>query len=195
MTQSSSENYLCEELCEIGRRLWQRGLVAAHDGNVSVRLDLHRLICTPTGVSKGFMDITDLVTLDMNGSKLDGCRSATSEIKMHLEIYRKRPDVNAVVHAHPPHGTAFALAGKGLPADMMPEIDVLLGQTPVIPFITPGTQEFANAVGQAAAGGANVLILERHGVTTCGGSLEEAWFRMESLDHCCHVLLLRGYQL
>src|SRR5690606_6250608 len=121
---------------------------------------------------------------------VNGTQNPSSELQMHLEIYRCRPDVNAVVHAHPPHGTAYALKGKSLPAGVMPEIDVLLGKTPVVPYLTPGTREFAMAVARAAADDANVMILQRHGVTTVGSDLTSAWFRMESLDHCCHILML-----
>lgn len=177
-------------VCEVGRRLWQRALVAAHDGNISLRLEDSRVLTTPTGVSKGFMREEDLVIVNQAGDKVEGKTNASSELKMHLEIYRRRLEVMAVVHAHPPHGTAFALMGKSLPEGVMPEIDSLLGRTPVVPFIQPGTLEFAQAVGNAAADGANVMILTRHGVTTCGKTLEEAWFRMESLDHCCRILLM-----
>lgn len=186
---SGEVHVLREQVCEIGRRLWQRGLVAAHDGNISVRLDSESLLCTPTSMSKGFLNADDLVIVNQAGIKLEGRLEPSSELKMHLAIYGRRPDVNAVVHAHPPHGTAFALRERALPQGVMPEIDVLLGETPVVPFSTPGTQKFADAVGSAASGGANVFILARHGITTCGTTLQEAWFRMESLDHCCRILL------
>lgn len=188
----TTETEARRQICEIGHRLWTRGLVAAHDGNISVRLENDRILCTSSGVSKGFMDPSSLVLVDYEGQPVAGNQLPSSELKMHLEIYKCRPDVDAVVHAHPPHGTAYALKGIGLPHGVMPEIDMLLGETPVVPYLTPGTQEFALAVADAAKAGANVLVLQRHGITTVGEDLISAWFRMESMDHCCKILMLEA---
>ncbi len=185
------EQMLREELCRICSRLWQRELIAANDGNVSVRLTENAILCTPSGVSKGFLRPENLVVTDLQCDKLSGSMAPSSELKMHGEIYRRRPDVQAVVHAHPPHATAFAVAGLALPTYVMPEIDVLLGAVPLVGYETPGTEQLAVAAGQAAAGvGVSALLLANHGAVTFGPSLEMAWLRMESLDQCCRILLL-----
>lgn len=190
MTESETETW--RAICEIGRRLWQRNLIAANDGNISMRLDGERILCTPSGVSKGFLGADDWVITDAAGRKLKGQREPSSELKMHLAIYGVRPDVGAVVHAHPPHATAFAVAGQTVPARVMPEIDVLLGRVGLVPYIAPGTQELADAVGAEAKAendASNAILLGNHGATTCGVDLEAAWLRMESLDQCCQILI------
>ncbi len=178
-----------QQLVEIGRRLWQRGLVSANDGNLSVRLGPESLLCTPSGVSKGFLKGEDLVVTDLDGIPVSKDAKPSSELKMHVAIYQQRTDVRAVVHAHPPHATAFALLGRSLPRHIMPEMEVLLGLVPVIPYRTPGTQEFADAFHEHVAD-CDAFILSNHGATTVGRSIEEAWFRMESLDQSCRILLL-----
>lgn len=178
-----------EHICKIGQRLWQRRLIAANDGNISVRLPDGRLICTPSGVSKGFLDPDDWVITNSAGEKMAGRLQPSSELKMHVEVYGIRPDVKAVVHAHPPHATAFAVAGLTLPQHVMPEIDVLLGKVALAPYCAPGTHELADGVATLAARGVNVVLLANHGATAWGPSLEEAWLRMESLDQCCEILL------
>lgn len=177
------------QICEIGQRLWQRGLVAANDGNISVKLPDGRLVCTPSGVSKGFLQKDDWVTTTASGEKLAGKLQPSSELKMHVAVYAARPDVRAVVHAHPPHATSFAVTGETLPQRVMPEIDMLLGEVALLSYAPPGTQMLANGTGQAASAGQNVVLLGNHGATTWGKSLQQAWLRMESLDHCCQILL------
>lgn len=186
------EDVLRAEICGIGERLWRRELIAANDGNISVRLGDSRILCTPSGVSKGFLGADDCVITDMEGLKVSGVLSPSSELKMHVEIYRRRRDVVAVVHGHPPHATAFAVAGLEIPRYVMPEIDVLLGAVATVVYQTPGTRELAEAVGAAAGvgGGRNALLLGNHGAVTWGETLELAWLRMESLDQCCRILLL-----
>lgn len=186
---SESELGQWRTICEIGRRLWQRNLIAANDGNISVRLDGGRILCTPSGVSKGFLGESDWVITDSSGKKLAGRRDPSSELKMHAAIYNVRPQARAVVHAHPPHATAFAVAGMAVPERVMPEIDVLLGRVGLVPYIAPGTQELADGVGAEAAKAASAILLGNHGATTCGDDLDEAWLRMESLDQCCRILL------
>lgn len=186
---SDLEIEIWRRICEVGRRLWARSLVAANDGNISVRLRDGRILCTPSGVSKGFLGDDDWVITDARGEKWGGRQNPSSELKMHVAIYGARPQVGAVVHAHPPHATAFAVAGLAVPERVLPEIDVLLGRVAQVPYIAPGTQELADAVGAEAASGANAILLGNHGATTCGVGLEEAWLRMESLDQCCRILL------
>jgi L-fuculose-phosphate aldolase len=183
------EASLWSQICETGRRLWQRRLVAANDGNISVRLPDGRLLCTPSGVSKGFLGPDDWVITSSAGEKMAGRLQPSSELKMHVAVYSTRPDVRAVVHAHPPFATAFAVAGVAVPERVMPEIDVLLGKVALLPYCRPGTQELAEGVGSAAGNAHNVVLLSNHGATTWGNSLEEAWLRMESLDQCCQILL------
>jgi len=176
------------KICEIGRRLWVRGLLAAHDGNISMGLADNYLLCTPSGVSKGYMDPTDIVIVDLEGKPRDPRQKSSSELKMHLEIYRNRPDIRAVIHAHPPHATAFAVTGHGLPKGIMPEIDTLLGEVALLPYAQPGTYELAERF-RPFLRSSNVFLLSNHGATTIGTTLEEAWFRMESLDACCKTLI------
>lgn len=189
---NEDEQVLREMICKIGARLWKRELIAANDGNISVRLKSTTLLCTPSGISKGFLQPNDLVVTDLEGEKVSGSLNPSSELKMHVEIYRHRQDVGAVVHAHPPNATAFAVARLEIPRYVMPEIDVLLGAVPLIPYQTPGTQRLADAVGASAGAGVgqNALLLGNHGAVTCGATLEIAWLRMESLDQCCRILLL-----
>jgi len=177
-----------DAICQIGSRLWQRGLIAASDGNISVRIDADHILCTPSGISKGFLTANDLVLINLAGEKITGQREASSEIRMHLAVYTADSAIQAVVHAHPPHATAFALAEKSLPAGLMPEIDVLLGKVALVPFIQPGTQQIADAVGSVVNSNCHAALLARHGATTWGTSLEQAWIRMESLDQCCHIV-------
>lgn len=187
--QEAEQRKLWEEICEIGRRLWQRGLVAANDGNISVRLDDTRILCTPAGKCKGFLSEKDWVITDLTGQKLAGNPEPSSELKMHLAVYEQCPEIRAVVHAHPPHATAFSTAGVTLPSEVMPEIDVLLGRVPLLEYQLPGTHQLAAGVGRAAALKHQVVLLANHGATSWGSDLEQAWLRMESLDQCCHILL------
>lgn len=189
MNQNSELLHQWEVIREIGRRLWQRGLIAANDGNISVRLNDGNILCTPSGISKGFLGEEDLVVTTPSGRKISGKREPSSELKMHLSVYAARPDIVAVTHAHPPHATAFAVSGKDVPPNVMPEIDVLLGPVRLLPYARPGTQELADEVKQSAIQGANAVLLSNHGATTWGENLHQAWLRMESLDHCCKILL------
>jgi len=176
------------EICEIGRRLWTRGLVAAHDGNISMRFAESFLLCTPSGMSKGHMNPRDIVVVNLEGNPKDPSQQPSSELKMHLEIYRNRPDIEAVVHAHPPFATAFAVTGESLPKGIMPEIDVLLGDVVLLPYTRPGTYDLAESF-RPFVDKTNAFLMSNHGATTIGKTLEEAWFRMESLDACCKTLI------
>lgn len=191
---SAGEQELRILICTIGQRLWERRLIAANDGNISVKMPGNRILCTPSGVSKGFLKPEDLLVTNADGLKIQGNLNPSSELKMHVEIYKRRSDTGAVVHAHPPHATAFAAAGLSVPRGVLPEIDVLLGRVPLVAYETPGSQQLATAVGLAASGvggqTSNAVLLANHGATTCGATLEEAWLRMESLDQSCQTLLL-----
>lgn len=178
------------DLIEVGRRLWARGLVSGTDGNLSVRSGERRILVTCAGVAKGFLRHEDFLEVALDGKVLSrGGKKSSTETPMHLAIYHARPDVCAVCHAHPPHATAFASAGRGIPSHVIPEIVVVLGSVPLVPYATPSTKELGSAVGEAAKG-ANGLLLENHGAVTFGRNILEAWARMEMIDHTARILLL-----
>ncbi|MFQ6049041.1 MAG: class II aldolase/adducin family protein [Phycisphaerae bacterium] len=185
----ADEWQLRQEICQIGRRLYARGFVAANDGNISARLDDRRVLCTPTLVSKGFMRPEDICTVQMNGRQLAGPRQHTSELPLHLAIYRARAEVGAVVHAHPPHATAFAVAGIEIPTGILPEVEILLGPVPTAAYETPGTEAFAQTV-LPYIQQANAIVLKNHGTVSLGADLQQAWFRTEIIDAYCRVLIL-----
>ena len=181
---------LREEMCQIGRRIWERGYVAANDGNLSVRLGEGKFLCTPTLVSKGFMRPNDIALVDDAGEQLAGDKPRTSEVLLHLEIYHELPEVHAVVHAHPPHATAFAVAGVELPNCILPEVEIFIGQVPIAPYDTPGSKDFAETILPHLRRKANTILLANHGAVCTGRTLEEAYFHMETLDQYCRILLL-----
>lgn len=177
------------QICEIGRRMWQRGLVAGSDGNISVRLNDEQFLCTPTMCSKGFMDSADICLMDIGGEQLAGDKRRSSEALLHLEILKARPDVMSVVHCHPPHATAFAVTGRSVPMGAMAEADVFLGDVPIVPYDTPGTAAFAQSI-LPFVHDSNACLLANHGAVTYGPSLEQAYNLMEVLDAYCRILLL-----
>ena len=178
-----------DEICEIGRRLYQRGLVSAYEGNISVRTGPDEVLCTPSQLCKGFLTPDDLCTVNMQGRQTGGRRRSTSEILLHLVIYRERPDVHAVVHAHPPHALAFALTGEPVPSGHLAEVEVFLGPVPITPYDTPGTARFAETVTPFVRE-ATAIVLANHGSVTYGPNLTDAWQKTEILDAYCRVLLL-----
>lgn len=170
------------------RRLWEAGLIAGQDGNVSVRVGPERLLVTPRGVLKGELEAADLVQVDLAGVRVGGFREATTELDLHLRIHRARPEVGAVIHAHPPTATGLALAGEGLPGDLLPEVTLLFGDVPVVPYVRPGSPELAEAVEPYLSGRAG-LLLANHGAVTWGSDLPLAQVRMESMEHAARILL------
>lgn len=184
-----SESDLRVEVCEVGKRLYARGYVAGNDGNISVRLDADRVLCTPTMICKGHMSPDDLCIVDLDGRQLDGRRPRTSEILVHLHVLRLNPTVRAVVHSHPPYATAFAVAHEPIPTGILPEVEVFLGVVPRTPYETPGTPEFARQIEPHAASACSVL-LSNHGTLSWGDSLERANWNTEILDSYCRILLL-----
>jgi L-fuculose-phosphate aldolase len=185
-----NESQLREQICEIGRRMYARNFVAASDGNISCRLDDGLFLCTPTMVSKGFMQPPDICTVDAQGKQLDGDRPRTSEILLHLEIYRQMPDVNAVCHAHPPHATAFAVAGIAPPTGVLQEAELFLGEIPLAAYETPGSADFARTILPHLRNRANTILLANHGAVACDATLEKAYWHLETLDTYCQILLL-----
>ena len=177
------------QICEIGRRIWTRGMCAGNEGNISVRIGANRILCTPTGVSKGFMSPGDLCVVDFAGQKVAGRRSPTSEIQMHIAIYRERPDVKAVVHAHPIHATAFAVTGVDLPMGVHPEAELFVGKVPTAPFVVPGDQRLGESIAPFLKG-ANTILMQSHGVVCFHADLEQAYYQLEIVESYARLLLL-----
>jgi L-fuculose-phosphate aldolase len=177
------------DIVEVGRRLWERGYVASNDGNISVRLDDQRLITTPKSVSKGFMTPDMMVITDLDGRKLAGEREPSSELKMHLEVYRHRPDARAVVHAHPPTATGFAVAGIPLDRAVLAEVITPLGSIPIADYATPSTEELPAAVRKYIKAH-DGLLLANHGALALAGDVMNAYYRMETIEHFAKISLV-----
>jgi len=178
-----------EFMCEIGRRLYNRGFAAANDGNITVRLSDREFLCTPTMVSKGFMKPEDICKVDAEGKQLAGSKKRTSEVLLHLAIYKARPDIMGVVHCHPPHATAFAVAHEPIPKCILPEVEVFLGEVAIAKYETPGDNRFASTV-LPYVHDCNTILLANHGTVTFGPTLENAYFNTEIIDAYCRILLL-----
>jgi L-fuculose-phosphate aldolase len=163
--------------------------VASTDGNISLRLDPQRILTSPTGISKGMMAPDDMVTTDLHGQKLSGRRNPSSELGMHLLIYRRRPDINAVCHAHPPVATGFAASGVALNKAILSELVLSLGCIPVARYGTPGTPELTEAI-EPLVQSYDAILMANHGVVTCGQDLLSAFFRMETTEHFARVTLV-----
>lgn len=185
---AQSELSLRAAICETCRSLWQRGLVGAIEGNVSCRLNDAEILATPRGFHKGTLRPADIVHLDLQGNSFDD-RQPSSEIAVHLEAYRERPDCLAVVHAHPPTATGFALAHVTLPDGYVPEAMVVLGTVPLVPFGMPGTTELSDALRPFLAGH-KTFLLANHGALTLGDDLFDAFARMETLERVCRNYLI-----
>jgi L-fuculose-phosphate aldolase len=177
-----------EAIVLVCRRLYERGLVAGPDGNVSVRRDDGTVIVTPTGLAKVDVTPDDLVVVSLEGLIREGRRAPSSELGMHLRIYQRRPDIRAVVHAHPPAATGFAVAGESFMAPVLPEVILQLGEVPLVPYATPGSDALADAFEPFLAKH-DGFLMANHGATTIAPSLEAAHQRMESLEHAARILL------
>ena len=150
---------LKEQICEIGRRVYNKGFAAANDGNISIRVGENEVLCSPTMICKGFMKPEDICAVDLYGNQIAGTRKRTSEVLLHLALMRARPEVKAVVHCHPPHATAFGVAREPIPQCVLPEVEVFLGEIPFAPYETPGGQDFADTVLPFLKPGTNAMIL------------------------------------
>ena len=181
-----SETQLRADIVEVGRRMYARGYTASNDGNISVRLDDGRLLMTPKSVCKGFMEPGMMCITDLDGKKLAGERDPSSEIQMHLEVYRQRPDVNAVVHAHPPVATAFAVAGIPLDRAVLAEVVTSLGSVPIADYATPSTRALPEAVRRYIKAH-DGMLLANHGALTVGGDVFSAYYKMETIEHFAHI--------
>lgn len=178
-----------QQIVEVGRLTYQKGWVAANDGNISVRLGDDRILATPTGVSKGMMKPEDLILCDLDGSKVEGQRERTTEMAMHTTIYRMRPDIRAVVHAHPPVATGFAVAGRALNLALLPEVVLLLGCIPLAPYGLPGTPALTDGM-LPYIPKYDALLLANHGAVCYGDDLYRAYFRMETVEHFARITLV-----
>lgn len=177
------------EICEIGKRIYTKGFVAANDGNITVKVNDNEFWATPTGVSKGYMTPDMLIKVDANGKVLEGTWKPSSELKMHLRVYKERPDVRAVVHAHPPTATGFAIARIPLEKYTMPEAVIFLGTVPIAEYGTPSTDEIPDAVSKYLINH-DAVLLENHGALTVGHDLTAAYFKMETLEFFAKISLV-----
>ena len=177
-----------QEIVAVCRRLYDKGLIAGPDGNVSVRLGSGVILVTPAAMSKVDVTTDDLVEVSMDGARISGYREPSSEVQLHVRLYARRPDVQAVVHAHPPVATGFAVAGEGFETDVLPELVYQMGRVPLVPYATPGTLAVADAFEPFIAGH-DAFLMANHGATTTGPSLLIAHQRMESVEHSARILL------
>jgi L-fuculose-phosphate aldolase len=188
-TMTTNDRQHRKQIVQFGHLLHESGFVAATDGNLSVRLDSTRLLVTPTCISKGRMSAADLVIVNMEGKRLAGKRRVSSEIGMHLLIYRLRPDVHGIVHAHPPTATGFAASGFDLTRPLVCEVVVGLGSIPLARYGTPGTPELTDALAPLVPHH-DAILMANHGVVTCGSSLESAYMKMETVEHFAKIALV-----
>ncbi|MGE3508278.1 MAG: class II aldolase/adducin family protein [Vicinamibacterales bacterium] len=177
------------DIVEIGRRMYARGYTASNDGNISVRIGDDRLLMTPKSVCKGFMTPDMMCLTDLEGTKLEGARDPSSEMLMHLEVYRQRPDVRAVVHAHPPTATGFAVAGIPLDKAVLAEVLTTLGSIPIAEYATPSTSELPAAVRRFIKAH-DGMLLANHGALTVGADLFAAYYKMETIEHFARISLV-----
>ncbi|MBO5411758.1 MAG: class II aldolase/adducin family protein [Clostridia bacterium] len=169
------------EICEVGHKLWMKGFVAANDGNISVKVSENEYYCTPTGVSKGDLTPDMIIKVDKDGKKLEGKLNPSSEIKMHMRVYRERPDVTAVVHAHPPIATAFTVADIDLDQYILPEAVLTIGDVPTCDYGTPSTMEIPDSLDPYLQNH-DAFLLRNHGALTVGCNLTKAFFVMEEVE-------------
>jgi L-fuculose-phosphate aldolase len=187
-TSPATEKQHRRQICRVGRWLYSRALVVANEGNLSVRLDERHILVTPSGKCKGRMTMDELLVTDLSGEVIRGAGRPSSEMLMHLLFYRSRPDVHAICHAHPPTATGFAAAGRALEAPVLPEIIVGLGKIPLASYGTPGTWEVCAGL-EPFVQNYDAILLENHGVVTCGPDLDTAFQRMETVEQFAKVML------
>lgn len=190
-----SERSLREEIVRVGKLLYDRGLIVATDGNISARLDANRILATPSGLCKGLMTAEQLIIVDIEGRRVDATTPAnrdlkpTSEMRMHLEAYRRRPDMRAVVHAHPPTVVAASIAGIDLSQCLIPEVIVMLGLIPTTQYATPSSEENAVAIRELIAGH-DAVILQRHGTLVVGSSPTDAYLKTETVNQMARITVM-----
>lgn len=184
-----SEQQLREDMVRVGRFIFDKGWVAANDGNITVRLDERRILATPTGICKGMMQPDDLIVCDLEGEKICGERERTSEMGMHLTIYRMRPDIRSIVHAHPPVATGFAVAGRALNLALLPEVVIGLGSVPLAEYGLPGTPALSEGM-RPYIPKYDALLMANHGAVAYGEDVFQAFFRMETVEHFARITLV-----
>lgn len=192
-SELATERDLRQAIVEAGRICYSKGLMPANNGNISARMGEDRIVITPSTLCKGRLELDDLLVIDMDGNLLKSDsrkkRRVSSETPMHLEAYRRRPDVRAVIHAHPAHATALTVAGIPLPVDVLPELLEGLGPVPTTDFATPSTVENATAI-KSLIGAHDALLIRNHGTLTVGRDLEEALIHLERVEHVARVVTL-----
>ncbi len=178
-----------EQICAIGKRIYDKGMVASNDGNISVKLDDNTFLCTPTGVSKGFMTPEYICKVDADGNVIEANEGfkPSSEIKMHMRVYKERPDVKSVVHAHPLYATSFAIAGIPLTDPIMPEAVIFLGEVPIAEYGTPSTNEIPDAISPYLQH-YDAVLLANHGALSFSDSLLNAYHKMESVEFYAQLM-------
>jgi L-fuculose-phosphate aldolase len=185
----SNEWELKQLIVEIGKRIWTRGYVAANDGNITVRFNDNEILTTPTGVSKGFMSTDMIIKVDSKGKVISGNPKyrPSSELKMHIEVYKERPDIYSVVHAHPTYATSFAVAGIPLDKCVLPEAILVIGAVPIAKYGLPSTMEIPDAIRELIKN-SDAILLENHGALTLGSDLLNAYHKMETLEHTASIV-------
>jgi len=185
----NNEWELKKQIVEIGHRIWMRGYVASNDGNITVKLNDDELLTTPTGVSKGFMNVDMIIKVDKNGKVISGNPKykPSSEVKMHLEVYKERSDIKSVVHAHPPYATSFAVAGIPLNRCVLPEAVIVIGAVPTAKYGLPSTMEIPDSIREFIKS-SDAILLENHGALTLGSDLLNAYHKMETLEHTASIV-------
>ena len=181
-----------QEMCDVGHRIWMRCYCAGNEGNHSVRIADDRVLCTPTGISKGFLTPDQITVVDMDGKQVDthNKMKRTSEVLLHLQVYKARADVKSVVHSHPPHATAFAMANIPIPEGIHPEAEVFLGKVPMAKYTTPSYKELGESVVALINKDTNTVMMGNHGSVCFDTSLIGAYYKLEILDAYCRILLL-----
>jgi L-fuculose-phosphate aldolase len=183
---AKTEREYRQDIIDVGKLVFQKGWVAANDGNITVRLDQDRILATPTGICKGMMDHDDLIIVDMQGKKIEGKKECTSEIAMHLTVYEMRPDIRSVVHAHPPVATGFATAGRALNLALLPEVIIGLGCVPLADYGLPGTPELTKPM-LPLIPKYDAIMMGNHGAVCYGPDVYKAFFKMETVEHFARI--------
>lgn len=187
---SPEMNVLKAQICDIGRRMWERNYVDGNGGNIAIKVGEDLALCTPTLVSKGFMKPSDICLVDFDANQIAGGKRRTSEILMHLQMMKRQPRALATVHCHPPHATAFAVARVEPPTCMIPEIEVMIGLVPVAPYRTPGSPEMGKLVADLVDKH-NTVLMGNHGAVSWSHiNVEDAYFKMEILEAYCHTVVV-----
>src|ERR1700756_5496334 len=186
---AKTEQEYRQDIVDIGRLVFQKGWVAANDGNITIRLDAERILATPTGVCKGMMHPDDLIIVDMKGNKISGRAERTSEIAMHLTVYELRPDIRSVLHAHPPVSTGFATAGKPLNLALLPEVVIGLGCVPLAAYGLPGTPALTEGM-LPYIPKYDAILMANHGAVAYGEDVFQAFHRMEIVEHFARIALV-----